>query len=350
MTRSKTCFFSTALLFLSFVGPVSAQVEDGRTYTRPETSASKLASHSIFRQKQASVHYSGTALRESLQRFAELQGVGIFLDRRIDPSRKIYFEKSVCPLDQLLEELGESLELDCFFFDHIVYIGPKDTVDKLPLLLDRHRKQIRTLPEPVRLKFMAERSLQIPFLTEPRQLIVRLLEERGLRLQNPNRLPHDLWDENTLPAMPFHEQLILLLVGFEIDYSLEVSGPNRTTLTFTEIPEFPRQEALTSVRERGDVRSNPESKQSAPPSVPLAQRRFSLKIEQQRLNIVLEMLAERIGLSLRWDEPSLESKGVSKESRISFDVKNVTAHELLRTALKPLGLEFRIENQTLLVR
>lgn len=294
-------------------------------------------------KKRASAKWSGTPLRESLKRFGEHQKFNFLLDRRVDPSLSLEFEATNREVGQILHGLAESLDLGCFLFDSVAYVGPKEWALTLPRLVAEHRKSSDSMSPELKKIFRKNVDLEIPFLSDPREILKTLAERNALRWDNLDELPHDRWDENSLGKMPLDELLLLLLIGFNADFSGD------RTLTLVPISEQYRKEAVAATTKIRPATRN-SRRQAEENDIPLTRRRFTLQVEEQRLDNVLKTVSERLGLKFRVDEESLKAKGVSLERRISFDVKNVTANALFRAILKPLNLEFQIRDDTIHIR
>lgn len=287
----------------------------------------------------ASVHWSEVPLGEALSRFASVQKIGIFLDRRIDTSSPLNFETSHQPLKTILQQLAASFDGSCYFSGSTVYIGPKAAALSLPVLSAEIRREIQKLPARQNVVFRRNVSLEIPFLSEPKNILRQTAEKNKLRWANLEILPHDLWDEKKLLNVPLYELLTFLLAGFDLSFQIERDGQTLTLIPLSQRKLAPIQETPSPIPATRTVQ----------PSIPLAQRRFTLKTEQQPLGVLLNLFAQRLGLTLEIDGKSLESKGVATDTRVSLDVKNVPVSELFQAALKPLDLEFRIDGNVISV-
>lgn len=329
----KTLGFLTPLLFVAGIANAAAA----------ET-ASALWS------QRTSVKWSSVPLRESLSRFAELRQFGFVLDRRVDPSVPLEFEATNRELGPLLDELAASLDLGCVRLDSVVYLGPKESADLLPKLLAGHRTASATLPARWKTPLRRKVSVRIPFLGNPKDILETLAVEHGFRWSGLDALPHDLWDETAFSDTPLEEALLLLLIGFGRDYKIDLGTAGRPLLTLTMLPEeFQKIPATIRPIRTKKPKTGPSA--AAPASkIPLAQRRFTLRVEDQRLDVVLQTLSQRLGLKLELDEASLTAKGISVDRRISFEVKNATAQESFRAALQPLKLEFRFRGNSVQIR
>ena len=279
--------------------------------------------------REAGVHWVAVPLGQALERFGETQKVGIFLDRRVDPSQIIEFGVSRRPIGILLDELADSLGLGCHRFESLVYIGPKHAAKVLAA---------RQVPATVLNRRV---SLEIPFLSTPKEILARLATTNGLRWRNLDQLPHDLWPQRKLPPTPLFQLFDLLLIGFDVTFELEADGK-----TLRIVPLREPDSAASAV----EPVWNETKPSSTVPSVPLARRRFTLTITDQELEGVLRSLTERIDLKLEIDEASLANKNIKLRQRVSFEVKNATVGELFRSILSPLKLEFTIRNDMIRIR
>ncbi|MDR2641383.1 MAG: hypothetical protein LBC74_01170, partial [Planctomycetaceae bacterium] len=104
-----------------------------------------------------------------------------------------------------------------------------------PELISKHRKFVaqidnntstnKTFPA-VRAKLQKLVSVKLPMLSEPKKVLNDLAQQHQFSWQNLDKLPHDVWDENVLPAMPLGDFLILMLVGFDLDYVCDLPDKN----------------------------------------------------------------------------------------------------------------------------
>src|SRR5690606_15029045 len=69
-------------------------------------------------------------------------------------------------------------------------------------------------------------------LSEPRKLVEELAQSLGVRIENPNDIPHDLWRKGEFPAMAPADWLTLILAGFDCTWQVDSRG---TTLRIVPI-------------------------------------------------------------------------------------------------------------------
>jgi hypothetical protein len=306
-------------------------------------------------QTTVSVQWQGTPLGESLSRLAEARKIGLMIDRRLDPSTPLHFESTGQPLGAMLQQLASSLGLGCVLFETTAYLGPKDTADMLPVLIAEQQARLEKLTPRRAAIFRRKISLNIPFLSEPQEILKKLSLQNNFRWKNPEILPYDLWNEKSLNNLSLNELLTVLLIGFEMTFEIEGEGETLVMVPLSKQKSIPHSSVNTEIPFEStnnnvhEIREQKTQEVQNVQKIPLAQRRFTLKVENQRLDILLQSLAERLYLKLELDEESLAGKGVQPDNRVSFDVKNVTAAQLFRAILRPLKLNFQIKDETLRV-
>ena len=90
-------------------------------------------------------------------------------------------------------------------------------------------EEIAKLPATPRTKATRRQKLDWPRLTEPRQLVTKLVENRGLKMVGGEQIPHDLWPAGSLSELSLAEQLTVLLVGFDLTFVIDAEGQIKLT-------------------------------------------------------------------------------------------------------------------------
>jgi hypothetical protein len=191
-------------------------------------SSSQLAEANFDRM--VSVTWQGVPMRDALARLANANRVGLFIDRRVDPTTLINFKAENKTVRQVFLDFADSAGLYCYFFGSVVYIGQDKMRDIFPLLISRHRKFVaqidknapanKMLPA-ARAKLQRLVNIRLPMLSEPKNVLKNLAQQHQFTWHNLDKVPHDVWAENILPPMPMGDFLILMLVGFDLDYVCE---------------------------------------------------------------------------------------------------------------------------------
>src|SRR2546426_35264 len=83
--------------------------------------------------------------------------------------------------------------------------------------------EVRRFTAELRASLASKQSTTWARLSEPRGIIASLIEKRGWRVANAEKIPHDLWAAGVLPEMTLAEQLTVLLIGFDLTFKAEPS-------------------------------------------------------------------------------------------------------------------------------
>ncbi len=364
--------------FRIFAGPfVGLVLGWGMPISGQTVPAGPAAERHFSRQLQQSVHIRGSVapLLPTLQRISQAHGIGIFLDRRLDPQHPLELRGPAQPLAELLQTIAREQGARVSLLAPVAYIGPAPTTDKLATLLELNREQVRQMNPVEQRKWQTVTPTAWPFLTEPRQLVMNWCQMRGVALQGTDQIPHDLWAAQQLPPLDLLQQLTIVLAGFDLCVLFEPNEqprispiPDRVVIT-RGYPWSDRQAArqanadspfpdLSTERRDGQlwVTGSIEDHQRVvewlrgpagrrPQRMAPTQQRYTLTVKNQPRSRVLEALAEQLNLELTWDNLD---EAVRSEV-ISFHVQNVSVQELLRAVLGDSGLGYRMDNRTLAI-
>jgi hypothetical protein len=304
----------------------------------------------------------------------------VYVDRRTDPSQRVSLEIEDATLSDVLQALSAAASLGYSNLQQLRYIGPTAAAEQLRTVAEVRRAEAGRLPASRQASLELKQSLTWPRLTEPRQLITKLVERRGWRIGRAERIPHDLWAAGELPAMSLTDQLTVLLLGFDLTYEIK---PAERTLEIRPLEEVtirreyqlrsqssdatePLRQVLRAVKShrleatkltvdarveeherlaellRGRGSQTPADRRSRQ-----AKQVYTLRVQEQPVGAVLNELAARIGWALEIDGEAIRAAGLSLERRVSFSVENSDEDELLDAVLHPAGLDFRREGERL---
>lgn len=318
------------------------------------------------------VSWSGNPCRAALRNLALNQRTAIFLDRRIDPDQQLTLQASDITLDELCQRIAQRASMGVCRVGSVIYFGPTSTTQVLATVAAVRRQEIDELksnsiaPDRKR-KLQAEKPLAWSRLATPRDLIQALADEVGLRvIKLEAHIPHDLWPEAQLPALPWSDRLSLLLAGFEKSFAVNMADE---TIELVSLPNpiqyekryavkgspakvvadladkfgqsalrvdgaqllvrgpYEDHEAIQRVLRGEKVRRNQVA--------PNQEKRYSLKVENQPLGGVLKAIADTLQVGLEYDPAQV----ARLNRRVSFEVDMVTLEEILRLALRDSGLK-----------
>jgi hypothetical protein len=234
------------------------------------------------------------------------------------------------------------------------------------------------------LRLLCSEAWQWEELTESRTLLASLADEGGVRVVNPEVLPHDLWPAASLPALPWVERMTLLLAGFDLSFEVSPDGqairlvPIPADFAFERVYPLASDSAAQVSKLRGLV---PGAKlavagrklratasvadhrqitraladETAPaegtPSRPAAagkldpKKRYTVTMQNQPAGSVVATVARQLGIQTRYER----TIGARLTTKISLSVQDVPLGELMEKTLSPLGLAWRIEGEELVI-
>jgi hypothetical protein len=330
-------------------------------------------------RRQVTATWRGQTLGAALERLSETQDLPVWLDRRVDPSVEVALAASGEPIEQVLSRLAALGEWRAVSFQSLVYFGPRQTADELATLSIRARDSFAKAPPNMRPRWLQPAAWSYPRLSEPQRLLSAEAISAGATLVGEAQIPHDLWPARSVPSLAPIDRVLLILAGFDLTCELSPSGkelrvvpikrPVEITRRYTarqrRIPAFQQVIASLpprSVRQQGDqleVAARWEDHQRLrdalrPASTPrdhaarpadLQSQRFTLKIERQPLDRVLDQLASQLELNIVWS-----SSAPINPPLISCDVRQVDLNDLLEAILAPAGFAATREDQTVTIR
>lgn len=317
-------------------------------------------------QSRLSLQWSENPLRPALTNLANSQRTAIWLDRRLDPGQRIELIADDQPLEVILQRLCLKISASHCRIGPVIYIGPKETADRLATLAAVKRQENGN-PPTHKAAFAKAARFAWPELAEPRQLAEALAAEAGLTIANPLALPHDLWPSGDFPPLALADRLTLLAAGFDLTFTVADGSltwvPQPATVAYEQGYAWKGNiaSALAQVREkvpalaaraegnqivaRGrfedhELLARLLSGQSVKTTkVVEGEKVYTLKVDEQQAGAVVKLLAQRLERQLKYEPAVLEKL----QQRVSFAVDKVTLDELLRKTLDPVELTYRLD-------
>lgn len=316
------------------------------------------------------ITWSEAPLRSALNGLARGQSFAFQVDRRIDPDQKVEFIAKDERLEVALAKLAAKQNAGTAVVGPVVYLGPKSVAECLPTVAALKRWEVQQAGAAA--KFAAAKEIAWEEFADPRVLVAETAKAYGVKVANPELLPHDLWAANRWPATNFADRMTLLLVGFDLSFRMT----NAQTL---ELVPFPRTKDYAAVHSyRGDPAKAIAAVQKLFPDLKpqregtnltvmapfevqekiarLLQgekvrvttavaptKHYSLKVEGQPAGAVAKTVAADLGKELKF-APEVREK---LQQRVSFTVKDGTLEELLAAALSPLRLTWKVDDTSL---
>ncbi len=164
---------------------------------------------------------SGVSAAKLLRQWQTQRRVAVLFDRRLDPNRVVSVATGFSSGSHVLQQICESLsDVTWCASSKWVYVGPATSSDRLLPLLDLHQQHVMALrgrlPTASFRKLTAEYPQGWSRLSEPRSIVTSAAEQSGITIQNPELIPHDLWDAAGLPRMSFVELATIVLNQFDL--------------------------------------------------------------------------------------------------------------------------------------
>jgi hypothetical protein len=264
-------------------------------------------------------------------------------------------------------------------------IGPPESVQNLRTLIALRLDELASLSDVSQQQIANLRrreTLAWNDLDRPGDLIQSICENAGLRIENPQLIPHDLWARGSIANANAVEQLSIVLM--QLDHAFEWSGgdsirlvpypadvaiarqhrPRGMTIAEAEqaareefpdlsieangrylavtgrIEEHERIEELLGIRE--------PSEDVSPMSVPLARRTFTLTVVNQPVGGVLQALVDQ-GVPIEFDAQQLTNDGADLSLKIGLQLREVRIEELMEELCEPAGLTFEVDGERVLL-
>ncbi len=319
-------------------------------------------------EKPIGITWQGVPLRDAITRLSAQSRVAIFLDRNIDPNVRLTLRSKNAGLEHVVRSLAERLGIGVARVGSVLYLGPHFTASRISTLVALRNDELARLPKGRAAVWRKHAPIHWPRLSEPRKIIEALADENGLQIVNTKRIPYDLWPAADLPELTVSERLSLLLVGFKLTYQFDkqnnvrlVSFPSSVAIErsypISDLSivaklrdQFPQASfeltgdtlaARTTVDEHEEIRglvvgdtssSKPEPK--VPRAVSLDDKRFQLRLVNQKFGNVIRQLIEQLDVEL----DVAPGAKVDLNQLITIDIKDATLDELMTAVVEPVGL------------
>ena len=170
-----------------------------------------------------------TPLQNQLSDLMNQSEVAVIRDRRLDPRYQISLNATSVSRWEVLKSIAEEVpDSGCCLTEHLACIGPALAVHRIPVLIELREKEINQLqrrmrPEDHR-KLVALIDSSWLELAEPKSILENYARATGVRITNPDLIPHDVWARSDLPRMTFAEAATIVLNQFDLEFRLSDDG------------------------------------------------------------------------------------------------------------------------------
>ena len=312
-----------------------------------------------------SVDWDNARLGPRLHELSRRQKIAVFIDRRVDPTRRATFTIRDATWEQLVWQLAAEYEVGVCRLDNVYYFGPVDVCRSLPVLFERLKVQMSRDRKEFESDWRRKSDVHWRRLGQPLKLLEQAARRRYISIENPGKLHFDLWDEQHLPKMSFIQQAVLLVVGFDcwlearekgrVLYLTDYPQPESGTLTVGNVQdaravtrklaeEFPDSRVRhlgRSVTLQGSLNDIARMRRKIiddqrPFAGENSYSTFALQATNSR-GVILQSLCRQLGVELQY-EPELKRL---LDERIELKI-DATAPEIIEKVLHGTGLSFRL--------
>jgi hypothetical protein len=322
-------------------------------------------------------------LRTLFNKLSAERRIAILLDRRVDPSVQMPVEITNRSLREGLEDIARKVQAHVSVPDNVVFVGPEPAAARIRTLIELRSAELQSKSGPVREARRNEltrpSTTAWPDLTPPDEIIQQIADRRHLTIRGLDKIPHDLWAGNSLPAVTAPEALSLVLIQFDLTFAWidggqgielvpvpdtvtverRVKAKGRTPADTQKLiaEQFPDLDAKIDggdVVVRGTVEQhemiaallNPTStRPTVKAPAPLKQRSFTLEFRRVPISAAMKKLEES-GVVFAYDAVALKAAGVDLDQTVDIKLNKATATEFFDALFAPANVSFQIDNVT----
>lgn len=322
-----------ALAFFHLHDSIAAQGRDN-TSIRPKRRISAATG-----VQSAEIHWQDVPLEDAVDRLRQLFHEQVFVDRRLDPSTRVTVQLSASDASEALSQIASVHDWGVARIGEVVYLGPKHAASALPHVDRARRHDIANLAAARHGALSRKRRVEWVRLSEPRELVTALVESVGWKLDGAERIPHDAWAAGHLDGLALGQQLTLILLGFDLTYSLR---PDSRVVEVVPLDRSSLQEEFgtdpSATEQTQPVASPKETKQV-----------YTLRVVDQPVGAVMREVGRKLNHTVEFDEKAIRDAGLTLDARVSFAVENVDQDALFNAVLRPAELTMKREGNRILV-
>jgi hypothetical protein len=290
------------------------------------------------------VTWAGLPLRHVAARLAEIGGIAVVVDRRLDPDTTITLDVAAEPLDDVLARVADAARAELAFYAGHVRLVPRGGAAALTAAERSRASELRAAAASLRAIAGNTAAWSWADGAVPHDLLATAAAEADIVLDGLDALPHDHVPAARLPALTLADRLDLLLAHFDRRVAWRPRpGPRHEPVALAVIPLPTASMSPPAAPERKAVR-RPAT--AAPPTPGPAT--YTLTVAAP-LDELLTTLARRFGLALDLDRTALARAGVAPAEIVRLELKDVSREQLLDAVCTPRGLTWRIERDTLAI-
>jgi len=326
-----------------------------------------------FNQAPVSASWADAPLRDVLGSFSASQKVGIFLDRRIDPSQLVNIAaKNVSP-ERFLWKIAGTQGIGVCRLADIYFFGPPQTTACLPTIWEQMERQSARQRRTYQVKWERKAPLASSSVVIIKPLLEQLANEHHFQIENPEAIPHDVWAPLKLPRTSLGGRVGIILAGFDKWFERSKDGTSIRIVDFpaiktaslkTETLADPRAISKRMKVEFPELKITGTSKRLSASGAPLeiaklrralvnSQTVKAVALDANRFNLntqaprgsILATIAHQLSKKLKFT-PEFQPM---MQAEIQLQVKDATLDQLLDETLKGTELRYEMTDTELVI-
>jgi hypothetical protein len=213
-------------LRLAAIATLAALCAASQAVEPPAPAALPMTGRDVDRllRSRVSITLRAAPVCEAITKLAARTGLPLVIDRRVDRSRVADLPAREASLIETIAQLAAAVDARPVAWNGMLYIGPRQSGERLATLSRDRRRDVAGVGASQRGPYRAVSVATWERLAEPPTIVDGQLRAAGLILDNPGAIPHDLWDAGSLPPMSLADQLTILLVQFDLEWTPTKGG------------------------------------------------------------------------------------------------------------------------------
>lgn len=357
-------------------------------------------------QTQLTAPIAGTTYNEaisgtSLARFAQVNSLGFYLDRRCPSDKMFSLDANNICVREFFDKAADQLGWGVSYPNGLVYVGPKEYTAILRTLFVLKGEDARKLPSDAAKIWARHQNLQWEEGTNPKELLESLADEAGVQIYGLDKIPHDIWGAGWTPSLSLANRVQFIVGQFGFTFKFDSTGLKialipikiESIATVRSLPdggqaqqrieswktELPRcqfiakngkvyvrglVEDLERILPNGTVKpiyvaqtqrpAQPGtnyrvvSKQPAP-TADLDKQRLTLPKVSVPPIILAQKIAERLGLQVEVNEEQLRAAGMATEKVIEFEIQDATVDQFFDALSQKAGCKMTRQGNKIII-
>lgn len=286
----------------------------------------------------ASMELYKVKLIDFLERYSEHYDFEFFIDRRVDPTVKLsgsfVDDTFVTALDKMLNDVGLSF---CIVDNSFLYIGPNDAAGEALVLFTIKRNRTKSVPRLVADKLSSNIDFEIEPYSQPKEVFDALSQKSKVKFSGFDKTPFDRWRGASFQHVVIQDLLTVMALGFNVEYKYDSESgtikPVALNRSQSVMRHYPRVFGLQIDKTKHPDCSFEESQdENGEPSIYVTGRFQDMaKVEYEYSRIRRKEWSEQTIAELNADNlpEAMEVKNSSSSKRSHIEVSGSIANKTL---------------------